>query len=621
DRQESLTEDLSRLKSAIAYVDETIENANRAIKSKKDKFKDKPSLTRPLIEVTYEQFVSIEKDKDNILGYVSEIEKLREIIDDNIANIARLSSDLDKLRLYSNLRNLPQSYVDTCHAFIALGSISRDSLNAFTTIANECDGCCIEVVGNNTDSALLVIVVDKEQEEFISSLSSFGFTRSNLSTSHKVSEEIQLLEEQIAKLKEETSETEKKVTAFLPFLKQIRIYSDYVFLQNKKCVADGNLPVTDYTFVMEGWCPSEKQQEVTELLSQISDGILLYFNDIADDEFAPTLNRNNAYDQPFESVTNGYTPQNYHEPDPTPAMSIFYFLIFGLMVADVGYGLVLAVLGILASALIKQKTGIKTMLIMFGYCGYSAIIWGLLFGSFFTADIGTLFGISYLPPIPNPTDFPIVTIMISLAIGILHLMTGFLCNAIKLFKRKDIVGGIFDALIWVVFMAGLVLFALKPAFGMIIDMCGKDIPIQLVGVTIPDLSNIGMYVVLGSLIVVFLTHGRGKKGIIGKIVGGFGGLYGIINYFADIISYVRIFGIMLSGAVFGSIINQLAGGLGILAPILLFGAHAFNLVLALLSCYVHNARLQYVEFYGKFFEGEGQLFTPFGSDLTYTLSK
>ena len=138
---------------------------------------------------------------------------------------------------------------------------------------------------------------------------------------------------------------------------------------------------------------------------------------------------------------------------------------------------------------------------------------------------------------------------------------------------------------------------------------------------------VGLYIIAGSLVVVALTAGRSRKGILGKAMGGFGGVYGVINYFSDIVSYVRIFGLMLSGAVFGFIINQIAAMIMtsvvgyILAIILCVFAHLFNLALAVLGAYVHNSRLQYVEFFGKFYEGEGQLFAPLGSGLTYTLIK
>ena len=141
-------------------------------------------------------------------------------------------------------------------------------------------------------------------------------------------------------------------------------------------------------------------------------------------------------------------------------------------------------------------------------------------------------------------------------------------------------------------------------------------------------GTVALYVALTALVVAVVCAGVGSKGFKGKLVSSFGSIYGIINYFSDIMSYIRIFGLMLSSALIGSVVNMLAemvaegGGLGyVFAAVVLVLAHMFNLVMGILSVYIHNGRLQYVEFFGKFYTGDGQLFVPFGSDTRYTLVK
>ena len=249
---------------------------------------------------------------------------------------------------------------------------------------------------------------------------------------------------------------------------------------------------------------------------------------------------------------------------------------------------------------------------MFGMGGFSAMIFGVLFNSYFCYSLPF-----YQAVIPNPSDFPMITIALSLAIGVLHIATGFISNAIKALSRKDILGAIFDGFLWAIFIVGLGL----GISNMIFEMMSSNMPESWQGIVFPDLAPVGLTIMAVCLVIVLFTGGRNEKGIFKKVVGGLGGIYGVINYFSDLISYVRIFGILLSGVVFGSIINDLASTLGVIAPFLLIFAHAFNLILSCLSIYVHNARLQYVEYFGKFFEGEGRLFKPLGSDLNYTIGR
>ena len=177
------------------------------------------------------------------------------------------------------------------------------------------------------------------------------------------------------------------------------------------------------------------------------------------------------------------------------------------------------------------------------------------------------------------------------------------------------------SLIVIVFVA-FILAILNPA----LDMVGYE---PYLALKLPDAaSTISLYVCLGALAVAIIFAGLDSKGILGKAMASFNAAYGLINYFSDIMSYIRVFGLMLSSALMGQVINQLAGmvlgggGVGyVFAILLLIFAHMFNLVMGILGVYIHDGRLQYVEFFGKFYTGDGQLFVPFGCDTRYTLLK
>jgi len=296
-------------------------------------------------------------------------------------------------------------------------------------------------------------------------------------------------------------------------------------------------------------------------------------------------------------------------------MSVFYFIIFGFMVADIGYGALLLIAGIAATFIIKQQTGIKTMLQMFGICGLSAVIVGGLFGSVFCYT-------AYKGIVPSPDKYPMVMMILSLILGIIHICAGIGCKMAVKIKHKQTVAAWLADFPWIITFVSLIV----AIFNMAMDMAAYE---PWANVRLPDIvSQIALYVCLGSLAVGVIFAGLGSKGFFGKVKSSFGSVYGIINYFSDIMSYIRVFGLMLSSALVGSVINEIGGmvmgggGVGyVLAGIILVVAHVFNLAMGILSVYIHNGRLQYVEFFGKFYTGEGELFKPFGSGTIYSVIK
>ncbi len=206
-------------------------------------------------------------------------------------------------------------------------------------------------------------------------------------------------------------------------------------------------------------------------------------------------------------------------------------------------------------------------------------------------------------------------LILCMLFGIVHLGAGYVCKAVQCWRRKRILDGLFDGLVWAVFSVGVFLVLLG-----FIDEFNLKI-----------LSLVGGITAGAMLVIAMFTAGRKEK-FFGKFVKGFGAAYGIINFVSDILSYARLYGLMLSGAVIANLISSYAvtgmngsvgflvsgnAGLVILGVFLILIGHAFNLAISLLGAYIHDARLQYVEFYGKFYEGEGELFRPLGSDKKY----
>jgi V/A-type H+-transporting ATPase subunit I len=266
--------------------------------------------------------------------------------------------------------------------------------------------------------------------------------------------------------------------------------------------------------------------------------------------------------------------------------------------------------GLLWAKHLKRPTGMSRLAGAFALGGLFAIMWGALFNSFF--------GFMILPStvMPNPqTDMWLLAgikvpsvLIIAMELGIFQIFVGYICKAWQHFRRGEVLDGIFSGVLWAIFSVGLALAIV----GFVEEA------------NLPFLATYGGITAGVSLGLAVITAGWKEK-FFGKFTKGFGAAYGVINYASDILSYARLYGLMLSGAVIAQIIATYGGGfivsgnilLVILGVVIMLVGHAFNLVMNLLGAYIHDARLQYVEFYGRFFEGEGELFAPLGSSQKY----
>ncbi len=618
----------ARAEEAIAYVTATADSFNAAHKHDKDAKVSlaKNGFARPKTEIDYDYFLGY---GEHVAAIEADLDVLRER-QDKIAALdsqaAQKRAELVKLQPYLGLPHPTSAYRDTETSVVRLCQLPSESADALDKLAEEYSAVTDRLCGN-AELTVVAVAVHKSEIAFFDKASALGLTACSVQTDALPSAEAEVLQRNLNGIEEETAALTGEIARMGEHIPEWKVYVDYLLLCEKKLAADGDVRQSVSTFVLEGFCPADKQNDVEQALLSVSDSMVLTFDEIGEDEFAPTLTRNGKFATPFESVTNSYSVPDYHEIDPNPVMSVFYFVIFGLMVADIGYGALLLALGLFATFAIKQKTGLKLMLQMFGICGVSAVVVGVLFGSVFGYTIWDKVFPDPSHPIhngiiPNPADYPMVMMIISLLFGVIHIAAGIACNMAVKIKHKQYLSAWLSDFPWIIVFACFVLAIFNSA----LDMAAYE-PYE--ALRLPDVvSKVALYVCLGALAVALVCAGLGVKGFLGKVVKSFGSAYGIINYFSDIMSYIRVFGLMLSSAIMASVVNQLGamvagnGGFGyVLAALVLVFAHIFNLAMGVLSVYIHNGRLQYVEFFGKFYTGDGQLFVPFGSDTKYTLVK
>lgn len=403
--------------------------------------------------------------------------------------------------------------------------------------------------------------------------------------------EISNIENKINKIQNDKNNLIEKIKSYGEKIKEYEnLYDYYMILKDENKIVE-NFIKTKTTFCLNGWLPSKKADNLVKILTE-EYKCYVETEKGNKDEGYPVLLENNSIVTPFEDIVNMYSTPSTKDIDPSGIMAFFYIIFFGMMLADAGYGILIALACFFVVKKTKLKKGQGNLIKLMGICGVSTTIWGFVFGSFFGA--GT-------PALINPLEDVMLLMAMSLVFGIVHIYIGLGIKGYTLLRDGDIMGFISDILLWYIFITGVCL--------LVIPIVAGDIGIFAV---------IGKYLAIIGAVGIILTGGRTYKGFI-RIFKGVSALYGITGYFGDILSYTRLMALCLSSGVIGQVINLLgamAGPVGIVVIGLI--GHAINLFIGALGAYVHTSRLQFVEFFGKFYEGGGEAFVPFKFRTKYT---
>ncbi len=503
----------------------------------------------------------------------------------------------------------PLDFTGTAHAGYMLGVLPAGISEETVLDALEGRATVVQVLcEDKTGRYVSVIYHRDEAEQTMRALSAIGFLAASFPDAGGTAKALfDRADRRRVKAEEDAERTERRLCALAERLDEIEMLRD---VEHTALLAERQkkeLAATRNCAVLTGWCPAHERARVIRVLESVE--AAYDFAAPAEGEDPPVLLKNNSFARNFEWVVGMYSYPAYGKFDPTFVMSIFYMIIFGLMFADAGYGLVLSAACFALVRFTHPREGMKRFLLMFGYCGLSCIVCGILFGSYFgnfpLAFLENFVGrapeqlpnLSILPseaanvavifdPLQNPMGFLIV----SLGIGAVHLLAGMAVQAYILCRKGRVLDALFDIGSYWLLFAGIGTLALGlPA---------------------------GLWLTLGGVLAILLTQGRAKKGVAGKLIGGFGGLYGLINYVSDLLSYSRILALGLAAGVIGQVVNILAtlkgaSFIGFILMVVVFCiGHLLNLVINVLGTFVHTSRLQYIEFFGKFYEDGGTPFRP-----------
>ena len=471
-----------------------------------------------------------------------------------------------------------------------------------------------EIVHTAPDQTCACFMVHKKDyDEVLATLRRMSFTAPADPTKHPPEVRIGRLSKRIEEATNTISESREKLQQYSGKLDDLYFLSDYLNMRREKYDMLGKILFSNKTFILEGFVAEEDSQKVVDKLNEKFD-LFVELRDPKEDEEVPAKFKNNAFVSPMEDIVESYSAPTKGDIDPNPVMAFFYYFFFGMMLSDAGYGILLC-LGTLFVLLKRKPEGNnKKNMMKFFYCGLATTFWGFMYGSFFGDVVGAVSkgffdGSVSLPPIWfDPSNDPMKLLILSFILGFIHICIGLGANFYKSWKNGDKAGAFCDSGCWLLTFAGLAIFL----FPMVAPMMA---PVEILNSSM--IADIGKYVALAGVAGLVLTGGRKAKGIIGKVIGGVGTLYGVTGYFSDLLSYSRLMALGLVTGIIGSVANMIGTLFGtgivkllIFIPVFLF-FHAINLGISALGAYVHVNRLQYVEFFAKFYEGGGTLFHPF----------
>lgn len=599
-----LADNSKNLEADVKYEEDIIQRATTAV-NKLQNYHAKPGFLY-YQTVLYDEFIKEDikkidllKQVENDFNLLEQLKQSNEEINETILNI----SPFKNLQYTTN--DLSKSLYVTFH----LGYVALDNYEELLAYFNDVQ-IEHEFYELSDYGYPVIFVLDKDSEEVeLEKIKSFNFKEANLPQTHlKINSKIEKLLNELEENNNKINEIETKFTNGFEIAEELKVLIDQMRAKKERLLVD--FKKTDHTVYVEGWVREDKIEDLHNIVKTVTNDYDIDISEKAHDEVAPTATNNNKFVSQFETITNMFSVPNTDEVDPNPVMSIWYWIIFGIMMGDIGYGLLMVVgLGLFIKFK-KPKGEFSKLVHVLYYSGYTSIITGIIFGSIFGADIeiigaiGKLFNQNWQSF--KMMDNILTMLIISIAIGVLHLVSGLVLKVKVSLKHNDVLTALADGVSWISILLG-----------------GS---IAVVDMTLLD-SNIVFYiglglVVLGFLLIVSLA-GREKKGVFGKVTSGLGGIYGTLDYVSDLLSYSRILALALSSGVIAFTMNTLAdlvkgGALGwVFAIVIYIIGHLFNFAMGILSAYVHDSRLQYIEFFGKFYEGGGYEFKPLSFDTKY----
>lgn len=460
------------------------------------------------------------------------------------------------------------------------------------------------VSSDKTLSYLALICCRDELDAALEALRPFGF---NLMSPGEYAgtarEEIRSAQEQISALAARQQKLGEEIAQLASNRDELKLRADTLSTKIARAEAEEKLMSTESTVLMQGWVPAESEEELGRVLGKYD--CAWETSEPTEDEYpeVPVKLKNNRFTRALNMVTEMYSLPAYNNVDPNPLMAPFFILFYGIMLADMGYGVLMVAAAIVVLAKAKPRKGMRNFFELMLWCGISTTIWGAITGGLFSdapLQIAQIINPDTtwtgLPALFTPLNDTIMILIGAMCLGFIQIITGMIINVVIKVRRGEIFSAVFEEGTWFVLFAGVACLAL--GFG--------------------NIGGVPVVIVIGA-VMLFIGSAKGKKGF-GIITGFIAAIYnGVTGYFGDILSYSRLMALMLAGSVIAQVFNTIgaiAGNLIVFLIISLVG-NALNFALNLLGCFVHDLRLQCLEYFGKFYEDGGKPFKPLAINTKY----
>ncbi len=569
-------------------------------------------------QISQESFDYVVKHQDDINSLCRKICGLKDNITANEARILKIDAELEALNPWLSC-DVSMGLQKTASTDIIFGSLpSSASDTELTAALSEFSAQYEKISEDKNAKYIAVISVKHDTDAVMTALKKHGFARPAVN----INDLPMSYRDSLLKMK---ATAENAIEAAK---KQIRNYSgerfdivrtaDYYGIRADKYEVLGQLMHSKRTFFISGYVPEKYADKLCDLLIDKFDAAA----ETEDCDDYPVELENSTFAASFEPVLESYGLPKKHEIDPSTIMGIFYVFLFGLMLSDAAYG---AIISIACFCILKKfknmEDGMRKSIRMFMYCGLSTLFWGIMFGGYF-GDAVTVISKNFFGnavEIPAlwfvPLNDPMRLLMYSMLFGLIHLFTGLGIKGYMYIRDRDIKGLIFDVVSWFMLLIGLLLILMESSI--YASLAGSSLELGKAG----DL--IAKILAISGAVIILLTGGRSSKNPTKRLAKGAYSLYDITSWLSDLLSYSRLLALGLATGVIAQVVNSMGvmagnGAVGFIVFVLVFVVgHTFNLAINLLGAYVHTNRLQYVEFFGKFYEGGGRKFNPFKENTKY----
>lgn len=617
-KKDDVTKGENILEKNVNLAENSLEILNRYVKEEASMLSVLDGRTEVDTSV-YDEFYNKHND---ILRIINKIVSLERTIAEGKGEMTNLQLQMESLKPWVDL-DVSINLKGTKDTRFFTGSLPNEwSLESIYEELAADVPVHIDIISTSREqTCIFAVCLKEESDRVLEGLRKMGFTKPASVGQEPPAKEMERLKLQLNAAKEAVEKSQEEIRVLGKYREDIRFFIDYDSMRSEKYNIINRLVQSKNIFVLTGYIPEKDVKKLDQSLSGGFD-IAIEFEPVGEDEEAPVLLKNNGFAAPLEGTVEAFSPPGKGEMDPTFIMSLFYYMLFGLMLSDAAYGAIIAI--VCGAVLFTKKNldeSMKKTMKMYLYCGLFTVFWGIMFGSYFgdVVDVvsQTFFGKKVtIPPLWFfPVEEPMRMLVFSMVIGLIHIYAGLGMKMYQLIKEKLYKDAFYDVISWYILLTSAVLILLSNK--LFTDILGlKFILPGYIGKWSAVLT------VLASVVII-MTNGRESRNPFKRFLKGLYALYGISGYLSDVLSYSRLLALGLATGVIASVINKMgsmAGG-GVTGAIVftlvfLFG-HALNLAINALGAYVHTNRLQYVEFFGKFYEGGGRKFTPFSVKTKY----